>query len=77
MFAAREHFSTALGALLGLAVHKPWHPADQIAFEGRHMPTSSEQPEADTLILLLAKGVIDYLAVKALRRFCAGASSDR
>ncbi|MCF2434317.1 hypothetical protein LV779_02760 [Streptomyces thinghirensis] len=32
------------------------------------MPTSSEQHEADTLILLLAKGVIDYLNVKALRR---------
>lgn len=68
LFAAREHFSTALGALLGQAVYKPWHPADQIAFEGLHMPTSSEQHEADTLILLLAKGVIDYLDVKALRR---------
>ncbi|WP_371558465.1 hypothetical protein OG416_35650 (plasmid) [Streptomyces longwoodensis] len=31
------------------------------------MPASSEQHEADTLILLLAKGVIDYLDVKALR----------
>ncbi len=68
LFAAREHFSTALGTLLGQAVYKPWHPADQIAFEGLHMPTSSEQHEADTLILLLAKGVIDYLNVKALRR---------
>ncbi|MDQ0784507.1 hypothetical protein QFZ64_000004 [Streptomyces sp. B3I8] len=68
LFAAREHFSTALGTLLGQAVYKPWHSADQIAFEGMHMPTSSEQHEADTLILLLAKGVIDYLDVKALRR---------
>ncbi|MFF8604119.1 hypothetical protein ACF065_34010 [Streptomyces sp. NPDC015232] len=68
LFAAREQFSTALGALLGQAVYKPWHPADQIAFEGMHMPTSREQHEADTLILLLAKGVIDYLNVKALRR---------
>ncbi|MEU6324629.1 hypothetical protein [Streptomyces sp. NPDC047009] len=68
LFAAREHFSTALSTLLGQAVYKTWHPADQIAFEGLHMPTSSEQHEADTLILLLAKGVIDYLNVKALRR---------
>ncbi|MFD5272055.1 hypothetical protein [Streptomyces sp. NPDC058335] len=68
LFAAREHFSTALGALLGKAVYKPWHPADQLAFEGLHLPTSSEQHEADTLILLLAEGVIDYLAVKAFRR---------
>ncbi|MEW2173267.1 hypothetical protein AB0935_25585 [Streptomyces sp. NPDC007027] len=68
LFVAREQFSTALGTLLGQAVYKPWHPADQIAFEGMHMPTSSEQHEADTLILLLAKGVIDYLNVKALRR---------
>ncbi|MFJ8941090.1 hypothetical protein ACIRL0_36150 [Streptomyces sp. NPDC102365] len=68
LFAAREHLGTALGALLGQEVYKSWHPADQIAFEGLHMPTSSEQHEADTLILLLAKGVIDYLAVKALRR---------
>jgi hypothetical protein len=68
LFAAREHFSTALAALLGRTVYKPWHPADQIAFEGLHMPTSSEQHEADTLILLLAKGIIDYLDVKALRR---------
>ncbi|MEU1853880.1 hypothetical protein ABZ499_32640 [Streptomyces sp. NPDC019990] len=67
-FAAREHFSTALGTLLGQAVYKPWHPADQIAFEGLRMPTSSEQHEADILILLLAKGAIDYLNVKALRR---------
>ncbi|AEY94130.1 hypothetical protein SHJG_8867 [Streptomyces hygroscopicus subsp. jinggangensis 5008] len=68
LFAAREHFSTAMAALLGQTVYKPWHPADRIAFEGLHMPTSSEQHEADTLILLLAKGIIDYLDVKALRR---------
>ncbi|MFE0606702.1 hypothetical protein ACFW2T_32600 [Streptomyces sp. NPDC058892] len=68
LFVAREQFSTTLGTLLGQAIYKPWHPADQIAFEGIHMPTSSEQHEADTLILLLAKGVIDYLNVKALRR---------
>ncbi|MFD4377072.1 hypothetical protein [Streptomyces sp. NPDC058486] len=36
------------------------------------MPTSSEQCEADTLILLLAKGVIDYLNVKALRHLPGG-----
>lgn len=32
------------------------------------MPTSSEQQETDNQILILAKGVIDYLDVKAIRK---------
>lgn len=65
---ARERFSTVLSAMVGQPVYRAWDAADQIAFTGLHMPTSSEQSEADAQILILAKGVIDYLDTKALRR---------
>ncbi|MFD6532116.1 hypothetical protein [Streptomyces sp. NPDC060184] len=65
---ARERFNAALSAIAGQPVYRTWDPADQIAFVGLHMPTSSEQSEADMQILTLAKGVIEYLDVKALRR---------
>ncbi|WP_137992705.1 hypothetical protein [Streptomyces vilmorinianum] len=65
---ARERFSSALSALVGEPVYRPWDAADQIAFSGLHLPTSSEQSEADTQILTLAKGVIEYLNTKALRK---------
>ncbi|MEV5444066.1 hypothetical protein AB0N23_16240 [Streptomyces sp. NPDC052644] len=65
---ARERFSTALSAVIGQPVYRAWDAADQIAFSGLHMPTSSEQSEADTQILTLAKGIIEYLDVKALRQ---------
>lgn len=64
---AREHFSAALSATAGQPVYRPWDAADQIAFAGLHTPTSSEQSEADTQILTLAKGVIEYLSTQALR----------
>ncbi|WP_380286505.1 hypothetical protein [Kitasatospora purpeofusca] len=64
---ARERFSTALSALAGQPVYRAWNAADRIAFEGLHLPTSSEQSEADNQILTLAKGVIDYLDTRALR----------
>jgi hypothetical protein len=53
--------------LLSKPVYNPWNSEDQIAFEGLHMPTTSEQGEADSLILRLTKGVVDYLDVKAVR----------
>ncbi|MFE7514257.1 hypothetical protein ACFU8I_23965 [Streptomyces sp. NPDC057540] len=65
---ARERFSAALSAIVGQPVYRAWDAADQIAFAGLHMPTSSEQSEADTQILTLAKGIIDYLDTKALRK---------
>ncbi|BAJ29055.1 MULTISPECIES: hypothetical protein [Kitasatospora] len=65
---ARERFSTALYAVVGQPVYRAWDAADQIAFAGLHTPTSSEQSEADTQILTLAKGVIEYLDTKALRQ---------
>ncbi|MEZ0070092.1 hypothetical protein ABIA32_006144 [Streptacidiphilus sp. MAP12-20] len=67
LFAARESFSTAMTSLLGEPVYNPWNTEDQIAFEGLHMPTTSEQGEADNLILRLTKGVVDYIDVKAVR----------
>ncbi|WP_042380150.1 hypothetical protein [Streptacidiphilus melanogenes] len=68
LFAARERFSTSMTSLLGKPVYNSWNPEDQIAFEGLHVPTTSEQGEADNLILRLTKGVVDYLDVKALRQ---------
>jgi hypothetical protein len=65
---ARERFSTALSVVVGQPVYRAWDAADQIAFAGLHTPTSSEQSEADTQILTLAKGVIEYLNTKALRQ---------
>ncbi|MEU0403301.1 hypothetical protein ABZ318_24330 [Streptomyces sp. NPDC006197] len=65
---ARERFSTALSAIVRQPVYRSWDAADQIAFAGLHTPTSSEQSEADTQILTLAKGIIDYLDTKALRK---------
>ncbi|WP_435191738.1 hypothetical protein [Streptomyces sp. bgisy126] len=65
---ARERFSKALSALVGQPVYRAWDAADQIVFSGLHLPTSSEQSEADTQILTLAKGIIEYLDVKALRQ---------
>ncbi|NUK52676.1 hypothetical protein HRW14_20820 [Streptomyces lunaelactis] len=67
LFEGREQFSRALSRLVGRSVYREWDPADRIAFEGLHLPTSSEQSAADALILTLAKGVIDYLDVKAIR----------
>lgn len=65
---ARERFSTALSAVVGQPVYRAWDAADQISFAGLHMPTSSEQSEADTQILTLAKGVIEYLDTQAVRQ---------
>ncbi|MFJ6122823.1 hypothetical protein [Streptomyces sp. NPDC092129] len=65
---ARERFSTALTAIVGQPVYRAWDAADQIAFVGLHTPTSSEQSQADNQILILAKGVIEYLDTKALRK---------
>ncbi|MER8233207.1 hypothetical protein [Streptomyces sp. NPDC094049] len=65
---ARERFSTALSAVVGQPVYRAWDAADRIAFTGLHTPTSSEQSEADTQILTLAKGVIEYLSTEALRQ---------
>ncbi|MGC5004752.1 hypothetical protein [Streptomyces sp. DT203] len=61
---ARERFSTALSAVVGQSVHRAWDAADQTAFAGLHTPISSEQSEADTQILILGKGVIEYLSTK-------------
>lgn len=63
----RRRFSTSLSRLADRPVYREWDPADQIAFEGLHLPTSSEQGASDALILTLTKGVIDYLDVKAIR----------
>lgn len=65
---ARQRFSVALTRVVGQEIYRPWDAADEIAFGGLHMPTSSEQQETDNQILTLAKGVIDYLDVKAIRR---------
>jgi len=65
---ARERFSSAFSVLVGQPVYRPWDAADQIAFAALHLPTSSEQSEADTQILTLAKGTIEYLDTKALRK---------
>ncbi|WP_241197479.1 hypothetical protein [Streptomyces sp. ADI91-18] len=65
---ARQDFSTVLARITGQPIYRTWDAADQIAFDGLHMPTSSEQQETDGQILTLAKGVIDYLDVKAIRK---------
>ncbi|MER7050282.1 hypothetical protein [Streptomyces jumonjinensis] len=65
---ARQQFSTALARVTGQEIYRPWDAADKIAFDGLHMPTGSEQQETDNQILTLAKGVIDYLDVKAIRK---------
>ncbi|MFJ1886729.1 hypothetical protein [Streptomyces sp. NPDC088137] len=64
---ARQRFSTALARVVGQEIYRPWDAADKIAFDGLHMPSSSERQETDNQILTLAKGVIDYLDVKAIR----------
>ncbi|MFD4998693.1 hypothetical protein [Streptomyces buecherae] len=65
---ARQRFSTELARITGQAVYRPWDATDKTAFDGLHMPTSSEQQETDHQILTLSKGVIDYLDVKAIRK---------
>ncbi|MFF4827930.1 hypothetical protein ACFY20_34060 [Streptomyces sp. NPDC001312] len=65
---ARQRFSTALAQVARQEIYRAWDAADKIAFDGLHMPTSSEQQETDNQILTLAKGVIDYLDVKAIRK---------
>lgn len=67
LFAARARFSDSMTALLGAPVYNPWNVHDQIAFDGLHLPTANEQSEADNLTLRLAKGIVDYLDVKAVR----------
>ncbi|MEV6808917.1 hypothetical protein [Streptomyces sp. NPDC051129] len=64
---ARQKFSTAMAQVTGQEIYRPWDAADKVAFDGLHLPTSSEQQETDNQILTLAKGVIDYLDVKAIR----------
>lgn len=68
LFAARARFDEAMTTLLGEPVFTTWEAADQVAFEGLYLPNTDEQAETDQLIMRLAKGVVDYLNVNALRK---------
>jgi hypothetical protein len=68
VFAARARFERAMTALLEEPVFNAWEDADQVAFEGLYLPNTDEQAETDQLIMRLAKGIVDYLNVNALRK---------